>query len=114
MGRDRVNCVNSRIAPKFMMTQNGTECSAAIIGDVCALNLIKTPNISPGGEVIIGNVGADFAGASTKMLIGDRDTTWEALVVVAANGDVSIRLPLSASVLPNAFYKGSCVIIKNA
>ena len=95
-----------------MLTQNGAECYAVIIGDVCALNLAKTPNISPGGDVIIGNVGTDFAWASTKMLIGDRDTTWESLVVVAANGDVSIRLPLSASALPNAFYKGSCVIIK--
>lgn len=96
-----------------MLTQNGAECSAAIIGDVCALNLIKTPNISPGGNVIIGNVGTDFAGASTKMLIGDRDTTWESLVVVAANGDVSIGLLQAGSELPNAFYKGSCVIIKN-
>lgn len=107
------SAVNSRFTPKFMLTQNRAECSAAIIGDVCALNLIKTPNISPGGNVIIGNVGTDFAGASTKMLIGDRDTTWESLVVVAANGDVSIGLLQAGSELPNAFYKGSCVIIKN-
>ena len=96
-----------------MLTQNGAECYAVIIGDICALNLLKTPNISPGDDVIIGNIGIDFRNAATKMLIGDRDTTWESLVVVAANGDVSIRLPLSASELPNAFYKGSCVIIKN-
>ena len=95
-----------------MLNQNGTEGYATIIGDICALNLMKTPNISPGGDVIIGNIGAGFANVATKMLIGDRDVTWESLVVVAANGDVSIRLPLSASVLPNAFYKGSCVIIK--
>lgn len=105
--------VNSRFASVITLTQNESLCLAARIGDICVLNVLKTPSISPGGTAIIGNIGTTFANSATKMLIGDQYNTWNTMVVVTGNGDVSISIASSEKKLPNAFYKGDCVLIKN-
>lgn len=100
-------------ASVITLTQNESLCLAARIGDICVLNVLKTPNISPGKTAIVGNIGTTFANAGSKMLIGDQYSSWNTMVVVTGNGDVSIGIAPTENELPNAFYKGDCVLIKN-